>query len=220
MIKQLKFNSKLNNIFFYSDIHDSHAKDFILNPRGFKNADEGREIIIDRWNDKVTNNDIVFLLGDCVVGAGDHSLERFENLLTVLNYKEIYIQMGNHFAGFRTFFDKAFYEPAAKIDYYYRLTVNYLGRSVHLIPNYYEIIIDNTFINLSHYPLASFNHCSKGAIHIHGHCHNNLKNSELGKLLYKGKVLDCGVESVESPISFKEVLDILDKRDIVSFDHH
>lgn len=224
MIKTLKFNTKDQNIWFFSDIHGAHEKDFIINPRGFKNAKEALETYINNWNSKVSNNDICFLLGDTIVGAGNNSEKEFSSLLHRLNYKELYIMPGNHFAGYKDLFYK---NRDYGIDDFYRLSFrgkeheNILGGMVHFIPNYYEIYVNHQFIVLSHYPILSFNGQNKNSIHIFGHCHNNLIKSDLGKEYIKGRVLEVSPESIGNfPLSFSEVMSKIGNRVAIKTDHH
>lgn len=226
MIKPLKFTT--DNVFFFSDFHCSHAKDFILNPRGFKTAEEGKEILIKNWNAKVTNNDICFLLGDSVVGAGPNGREVFSEILRRLNYKEIYIMPGNHFSGFSSLFEE---KIKYGIDLHYRLSFNgkniqteemgISGHIIHLIPNYFEIQVKNQFIVLSHYPILSFNGQNKKSICIFGHTHNNLGKSNIGKEYLKGRVLEVSPEAIGNfPLSFGEVMERIGNREAIKIDHH
>src|SRR5260221_784935 len=107
MFNILKFDSKLSDkIFFLSDLHHHHS--LLLESRGFKTIEEYNAYQIEEWNKKVDIESIVFLLGDTLLGAGEKSTEVFENLLNVLNYKDLYVMMGNHGAGFKTLFSKYF----------------------------------------------------------------------------------------------------------------
>lgn len=215
----MKFFTNEQDVFFFSDIHDSHAKDFILGPRGFTSPAEGSQIIIDRWNTKVSNKDIAFLLGDTVVGAQDKSLERFEHILSALQYSELYVMPGNHTAGYNKFFKKNL-DAGFSIDTDYRLSCPLGNKIVHLIPNYFEIYVDHVPCILCHYPLVSWNHMSKGAFMIYGHCHNNLMGTPIGELLHQKRAIDVGVEACSAPMSFKEIQEILNTRQTSGFDHH
>lgn len=222
MVNVLSFKTNGgSNVFCFSDFHASHEKTFIIEPRGFKNADEAKNTLITNWNSKVTNNDICFLLGDTVVGAGQNSELVFDEILRRLNYKELYLAPGNHYSGYRQRFNK---ELAAgnRIDEYYRLSFSPVaGKVVHLIPNYYEAYIDREFVVLSHYSILSFNGQSKSAVHIFGHSHNNIVKSELGKLYVKGRVLEVTPEAIGNyPFSFREIMGKIGNKSPVIVDHH
>ena len=217
----LKFkHSPESKVFFFSDFHAGHERDFILGPRGFKTAEEAKEALIKNWNEKVSNNDTVFLLGDTVVGAGTNGLEVFNELLRRLNYKAAYIFPGNHSSGYSQKFDEVI--ATTNIDNYFRLTFSLDGvKTIHLVPNYFEVFVNEKFITLSHYPIFSYNGISKNAWMLFGHCHNNLTKSDLGKAYLKGKVLDVGPESIGNyPISFNEVFALLNGKEALNIDHH
>ena len=79
-------------IWLTSDLHFNHDKEFIYKPRGFNTIQEMNESIVDRFNSKVSNDDIVYILGDIMLGGND---------LSGLNYLErlngnIHIIIGNH----------------------------------------------------------------------------------------------------------------------------
>lgn len=220
MVNILKLNN--DNIFFYSDIHGKHGKDFILKPRGFSTPDEALDTLISNWNSIVTNNDICFLLGDTVVGAGPDGEKVFQEIISRLNCKEIYIMPGNHFSGFSALFNR-YLDMDYTIDRYYRLSIPIPSQDkiIHLIPNYYEIYVKNQFIILNHYPILSFNGQSKNSIHIYGHCHNNLIKSNIGKEYVKGRVLEVSPESVGNfPLSFADIMLKIGSRVAIKTDHH
>lgn len=220
MINILKFKKEQGDkIFFFSDFHHSHAK--LLESRGFSTIKEHDEFIINGWNSVVDNESIVFYLGDLVLGAGDKGEEVFSNLLETLNYKELFIMPGNHFSGYRQFFNKEWNFEDNCIDSFYRLEMTNLKRKVYFIPNYYEIFIGHAPIVLSHYPILSWNGQRAGSIFLHGHCHNSLHKTEwLENNYYKGRVIDVGYENIKKPISFNELQEIINKREIITFDHH
>lgn len=55
-------------IFVTSDLHFNHNKDFIYQARGFSSIQEHDEALISRWNETVSDEDEVYILGD--VGMG------------------------------------------------------------------------------------------------------------------------------------------------------
>ena len=58
----------MSNIFFTSDLHFCHDREFIWGSRGFSSCDEMNNTIIERWNNTVTDYDIVYVLGDLMLG--------------------------------------------------------------------------------------------------------------------------------------------------------
>ena len=54
-------------IFFTSDLHFRHNKEFIYGPRGFDNIDDHDRTIIENWNSVVRPCDTVYVLGDVML---------------------------------------------------------------------------------------------------------------------------------------------------------
>lgn len=55
-------------IFIVSDLHLGHDKSFIYGARGFESIEEMNETIIRKWNEVVSEEDDVYVLGDSVMG--------------------------------------------------------------------------------------------------------------------------------------------------------
>lgn len=75
-----------------SDWHLSHAKPFIYESRGFKNSQECDEAIISNHNSVVAPNDIVYFLGDAMLGLDqEYGLECISRL-----NGQLHMIRGNH----------------------------------------------------------------------------------------------------------------------------
>lgn len=209
--KPIKITDKENNIFFWSDMHLGHACTHwdvpLYAKRGFKTLDEHDSTLIKRWNEKIKYSSTVFNLGDMIFG--NNGLERLKSVLQTLNFKTMYLLFGNHTAGTRQLFESL-------SDNVYEINSE---KKVIFCPNYIESFINGYPCVMSHYAIASFNGQGKGSYMIHGHSHGSLSNSDLGKMLYKARILDVGVENCPCPISFQEIKNKF-KKDVVSFDHH
>jgi calcineurin-like phosphoesterase family protein len=209
----LKFDH--TNIWFWSDTHFGHRCEHWETPlwrnRGFHSVEEHDQTLNDRWNTNIKEDSIVFHLGDIMFGGNGE--QRLTETLQNLNFKELYLMGGNHQAGYKQLLSKSYNDNG----------VHYLlfgDKRVYFIPNYFEIIICGQSIALSHYPIASWNGQSKGSWMIHGHCHSNLYNSELGKILYRCKIIDVGIENCLNPISFSDVRNSFNVKENLTFDHH
>ena len=77
--------------FAIADLHFGHKNIIKYCNRPFENTDEMDRALIKNWNETVSNNDTVLVLGD--VGFG--SKEYIGSLIKQLNGKKILI-MGNH----------------------------------------------------------------------------------------------------------------------------
>ena len=78
-------------IWFTSDLHLGHDKDFIVQARGFKTVEEMNAEIIRRWNERVYPDDDVYVLGDLTLG----DIEEGIRLIGKLN-GYLHIIRGNH----------------------------------------------------------------------------------------------------------------------------
>lgn len=78
--------------FITSDLHFGHDRAFIYEPRGFSSIGEHDEEIIWRWNDVVKSDDIIFVLGDLMLGTDhDYGLSCISRLNGMLH-----LIRGNH----------------------------------------------------------------------------------------------------------------------------
>lgn len=78
-------------IFFTSDLHFGHSKEFLWGPRGFSSSEEHDEEVIRRWNQKVGEEDIVYILGDLMLEDNISGMSK----LSRLNGSFVVIR-GNH----------------------------------------------------------------------------------------------------------------------------
>ena len=78
-------------IYFTSDTHFCHTKEFLFTPRGFTNVEDMNLTIVVNWNDIVQPDDDVYHLGDFVMNDIDAGIE----LIKQLNGR-IHLIRGNH----------------------------------------------------------------------------------------------------------------------------
>ena len=67
-------------IFLTSDTHFGHDREFIWGPRGFMSSQEHDETVIKNWNETVGSDDIVYHLGDLMLGDNAHGIECVKRL--------------------------------------------------------------------------------------------------------------------------------------------
>lgn len=181
---------------FTSDTHFGHANIIRYCDRPFKHQTEMNEVMIERWNEKVAPDDHVYHLGDFSFGQRSWS----EGVVWRLN-GVIHCLTGNH--------DKKKRMPR-HID----------GKFIHL-GHYHELVVEEKSIRwgilpiiLCHYPFDSWNKSCHGSVHLHGHCHGNLKTT-------RNRRLDVGVDCHDFyPLSLEEIKEMLIKQPINSVDHH
>lgn len=81
----------MGKIFFTSDTHFSHDKEFLYKTRGFNSPQEMNEEIIKRWNSVVSKEDEVYHLGDIVLSNVEEGVECINKLNGI-----IHLIRGNH----------------------------------------------------------------------------------------------------------------------------
>lgn len=145
----------MNEIFITSDLHLMHSKPFLYEPRGFTSIEEMNEAIVERWNEVVKPNDIIYNLGDFAMNDVDAAISYIQRL----NGHIIWIA-GNH-------------DSKAKIDKIlgacWQQDLSYAG--------YADVLKVHKFIfYLSHYPTLTGNMDDTGLRHrvwnLHGHTHS------------------------------------------------
>lgn len=144
------------NTFFISDTHFFHKNiiKYSSNSRGhFTTVEEMNESIIEDWNNKVTNDDIVYHLGDFAFT----NVTTATNIVNRLKGKIILIK-GNHD-------HKLIRSPE-------------FSNCFTKISQYYELKLDNRFIILCHYPILSWNGKEHNSLHFHGHTHGTIKYAD------------------------------------------
>lgn len=139
-------------IWFTSDIHFGHKTilSFCEKTRlkYGTTVDEMNKNIISDWNESVSKEDVVFILGDVSFASQTETAE----YLSQLN-GELHLIYGNHCA---KFLDKKLFTVWFKT-----------------IQPYLDLQIDQQRVVLCHYPIYEWNSCHWGAWHLHGHTHGN-----------------------------------------------
>lgn len=212
-MKKISLKSSDQKIWFVSDLHLGHDKPFILGPRKYTNISEAYSHTHQMLNEHIGPNDIVFNLGDAVIGAGANSLD-YAKRIVYLPCKHQYFIWGNHNAGIQQIYDDCRKDIGLLADDIEIYPLTYPNSSFTFLGHYAEITIDGRVVVLTHYPIASWNHISKGAYHIHGHCHRNLKEDTTLQRL------DVGWEWKRRPVEWNEIVRELSPRNTVAPDHH
>lgn len=78
-------------IYFISDTHFCHDKDFLYVPRGYTNIYDMNKDFIQKWNSVVNIDDEVYHLGDVMLNDNDAGMDILQSLKG-----NIHIILGNH----------------------------------------------------------------------------------------------------------------------------
>lgn len=81
----------MSETFFTSDLHINHLPEFLWGPRGFSCIEEMNEAIVERWNNIVKEDDVVYNLGDMAMNDVVSAIPYLKRL----NGVQIWI-LGNH----------------------------------------------------------------------------------------------------------------------------
>lgn len=87
-------------IYLTSDLHLYH-KSFIYEPRGFHNAEEMNYAIEKNWNELITDNDDVYILGDLIFKGENNTLDDAMDIVRRLKGKK-HVILGNHDGSMKT----------------------------------------------------------------------------------------------------------------------
>lgn len=143
----------MNQRFFISDLHFSHANILKYDNRPYSDIVEHDKVLIERWNSVVTDEDEVYMLGD----IGWCNPNKMAEILKQLKGKKTLI-IGNH--------DKEYIKKSYIKELF-----------VEIVP-YKELYLDKkTLLSLSHYPIQFFNKHTHGGYHFYGHVHNSFEEN-------------------------------------------
>lgn len=142
-------------IYFTSDLHLFHNRDFLYKPRGFESVYEMNDAILKNWNSTVDMGDDVYVLGDLMLNDNDGGIKLFKQLKG-----NIHVLLGNH-------------DTDARVDLY-RHCYNVVD------VKYADILKYNGYhFFLCHYPTITTNiskeSLKQAAINLFGHTHSKDK---------------------------------------------
>lgn len=155
------------NLFFTSDLHFGHRNVLKFCNRPWEDEKQMSQGLIDNWNSAVTNNDIVFVLGDTFWFNDSRSIKK---VLSQLNGKEIYILPGNH----------------CDFDAYHRVD----DPRIHLCQDIVCLWLTSADFDrrhwhrktmeiwMQHFPMSTWPHRENGAFHFFGHIHSQPGKTE------------------------------------------
>jgi calcineurin-like phosphoesterase family protein len=135
-------------IFFTSDTHFGHGGALGLYRRPFASVVEMNDVLVERWNETVGADDVLWHLGDFAIRQRPAVVA---DLLARLRGRK-HLVTGNN-------------DPSATTEL----------NAWESVQPYIEISIDSVSLVLCHYPFRSWRGMSKGWVNLHGHSHGRLK---------------------------------------------
>jgi len=236
--------TKYNNIYFASDFHRQHDRNFIYEPRGFKSCQEHTSFI-DKCCTSLTSKDLLIFLGD--VALNSSYIDTF-NFIKSIKAQKFWI-WGNHYSWELPIYEKALniitntlqsdlFDGALDYDIYPLTTnlynfdttiglklqqddenlITFFGQSA-------SFHIGHTIYFCRHMaPLIWDRQKYDNFVCLCGHSHGNLECAK-PSVLKEGKILDIGVDNAiltnGTPFfTIEEIDKILSKKKIKIYDHH
>jgi calcineurin-like phosphoesterase family protein len=203
-----------HRVYFTSDTHFNHAKNFIFEARGYKSVSEHNDALIAKINEVVRSEDTLFHLGDFCLNI---TMPEFEQIISRINCAHIGYIWGNHNSCIRRQ-----YEETLRSDYHYQRddieVYPYTIGKITYLGYYKEVIVNGHQIVLHHYPHQIWNQMQKSAWQLSGHSHYTNPTTHLDHP--DNKILDVGWDGHGKPLSFPEIQKIMMNKNHVKQDNH
>ena len=175
----------MKKIWLTSDLHLGHDRDFIWGPRGFSSVEEHDKTIIKNWNQLVSWDDEVWVLGDLMLNDNEGGVRKINQLAG-----NIRIIDGNH-------------DTPTRIQMYANIRPNILNMGLAYILRY-----KGYNFYLSHYPTLCANGnddkpLTREVISLCGHSHTKDKFQDMDK----GLIYHCELDAHDNkPILLDDII--------------
>lgn len=172
-------------VFFTADTHFGHENVIRFCDRPFASVEEMNETMIRNWNERVTDKDTVYILGDMFFRC---KIETVEDILKRLKGQK-YLIVGNH-------------------DGSWMSKMDYKKYFVNVQPFLETNDGQNTFV-CCHYPMLSWRHQARHNFYmIHGHIHNDTAMDFWPLLVARERALNAGVDlNGFKPVTLAELIE-------------
>lgn len=140
--------------YYISDLHLFHKASIEFDNRPYKDIEAMHDYIRTKWNNKITNGDTVYILGDMSLRGQKENLISF---VSTLKGQKVLVK-GNH----DDVSDYRYQQLFMEICDYKEVHDSFEGKNYDLV--------------LSHYPIFSWKNMGRGWIHLYGHTHNSVED--------------------------------------------
>lgn len=172
-MKKLKVSTtSYDNIWFTSDWHLGHNKEFLYGPRNCSSREEYVEYMIDMINAQAGPNDLIIHIGDVALTVTQNELTDYFSRINCKNFWSTY---GNHEGNYERWLFSGEEFELTKMSY------KLLHRAEELT------VIEpsevkgqkarRNLIALSHFPYQIWNKSHHGAWHLCGHSHGSFNET-------------------------------------------
>lgn len=175
-------------IYFTSDLHLGHNREFVFKSRGFDNIQNHDAAIIQRWNDIITNEDVIYILGDLMLNDNENGIKCLKQLK---GHK--YFVRGNH-------------DTDTRIDLY----MDEQGANIAFLGDAATLKYKGYHFYLSHYPTLCSNFdddkfLKQRTINLCGHSHTTNAFSDWER--YNSAIYHCELDAHNCyPISLDSII--------------
>lgn len=171
---------------YTADLHFGHTNVIRFDHRPFQDADEMDDVLIKLWNDRVHDDDDVWIIGDLIYRSDKDATW----YLKKLNGKK-HLIIGNH--------EKAVMKNENAKKYFE--SIDMMRSITDNGPN------GNVQVTMCHYPLAEWEGFYRGAYHVYGHIHSN-KNEAYQFMSKFDNALNAGcMINRYTPASLRELIE-------------
>lgn len=143
--------------YYISDLHLFHENAIKFDDRPFADVQDMHSAIREKWNNKVTNGDTVYILGDVSLRG---TLEDLIAFVSTLKGRKILVK-GNH----DDVSDYRYKQLFEEVCDYKEVSDSYISAS--------SGNCENKELVLCHYPIMSWKKMGRGSILLYGHTHNS-----------------------------------------------
>jgi len=147
-------NYYISDLHFFCNSQVDNGVGVNYDGRPFKSLDEMHTYMLQRWNEKITNGDTVYILGDVAFRGRNDALIA---LVAQLKGKKVLVK-GNH----DDLSDYRFKQLYHEICDYKEISDNFDGQAYKLC--------------LMHYPILCWKDQHRGTILLYGHTHNSVED--------------------------------------------
>lgn len=197
-------DEEYNNLFVTSDTHFNHDKEFIYKKRGFNSPSEMTEAIISTINEVVGENGILLHLGDFCLNT---TREQYLDIMSKLRVKAIWMLWGNHNNPIQRTQGGTVQQVAAWNG----------GTYVRFLDHYFTFRHKRKHFVCFHFPISIWDGMGLGAMHLCGHSHGGFQPSRPEDKTHK--ILDCGWDVHNKPITMQEIEDIMTTKGLNNLHH-
>lgn len=188
--------------------HDPKWSNPLWKMRGYDSSEDMTLDIIYKINEECRDTDTLLILGDFCLNT---DIDEFFELIELIE-PQVWMLRGNHNNPWEKQYNRW------SIEKYGHIALGEEWQGMKFLGDYIELIWNKKKFICNHYPYAIWNGMQNGFMSLHSHNHGSYIPSLPDSI--DGKQLDCGWDVHKKPLTFDEIMDIMNKKHIILKDHH